>query len=155
MDKIINWLLLIIIFVFDPLAISLVIAANFAFTQAYPKKKYRENLYGEKVEEQVKDMRKVVDKYDDLQDGMDIWDSTLQDGLEDEPWEPVKEEFNILDLNKDGVVDENETIKAQQQIKSLQAQLNSGISSWRKNKIKREINLIKSQLPNEDETKTY
>ncbi len=155
MDKIINWLLLIIIFVFDPLAISLVIAANFAFTQAYPKKKYRENLYGEKVEEQVKDMRKVVDKYDDLQDGVDIWDSTLQDGLEDEPWEPVKEEFNILDLNKDGVVDENETIKAQQQIKSLQAQLNSGISSWRKNKIKREINLIKSQLPNEDETKTY
>ena len=96
MDKIINWLLLIIIFVFDPLAISLVIAANFAFTQAYPKKKYRENLYGDKVEEQVKDMRKVVDKYDDLQDGMDIWDSTLQDGLEDEPWEPVKEVFNIL-----------------------------------------------------------
>ena len=50
MDKIINWLLLIIIFVFDPLAISLVIAANFAFAQAYPKKKYKENLYGEKVE---------------------------------------------------------------------------------------------------------
>ena len=50
MDKIINWLLLIIIFVFDPLAISLVIAANFAFAQAYPKKKYKENLYGEEVE---------------------------------------------------------------------------------------------------------
>jgi hypothetical protein len=33
MDKIINWFLLIIIFVFDPLAISLVIAANFAFNQ--------------------------------------------------------------------------------------------------------------------------
>ena len=31
MDKIINWFLLIIIFVFDPLAIALVIAANFAF----------------------------------------------------------------------------------------------------------------------------
>ena len=31
MDKIINYLLLIIIFVFDPLAIALVIAANFAF----------------------------------------------------------------------------------------------------------------------------
>jgi len=38
MDKIINWLLLVIIFVFDPLAISLVIAANFAFAQAFPKK---------------------------------------------------------------------------------------------------------------------
>lgn len=33
MDKIINYLLLVIIFVFDPLAISLVIAANFAFAQ--------------------------------------------------------------------------------------------------------------------------
>jgi hypothetical protein len=50
MDKIINVLLLIIIFVFDPLAISLVVAANFAFDKAYPKKKYKENLYEEKVE---------------------------------------------------------------------------------------------------------
>ena len=47
MDKIINILLLVIIFVFDPLAISLVVAANFAFEKAYPKKE--ENLYGEKV----------------------------------------------------------------------------------------------------------
>ncbi len=38
MDRIINWLLLVIIFVFDPLAISLVVAANFAFTRAFPKK---------------------------------------------------------------------------------------------------------------------
>ena len=42
MDKIINILLLVIIFVFDPLAISLVVAANFAFDQAYKK-----TLYGE------------------------------------------------------------------------------------------------------------
>ena len=33
MDKIINILLLTIIFVFDPLAIALVVAANFAFEQ--------------------------------------------------------------------------------------------------------------------------
>jgi len=37
MDKIINFLILIIIFVFDPLAISLVISANFAFKKAYPE----------------------------------------------------------------------------------------------------------------------
>ncbi len=61
MDKIINILLLIIIFVFDPLAISLVVAANFAFAQAYPPKKYRENLYEEKVE--VKDKPNVFDKF--------------------------------------------------------------------------------------------
>jgi len=38
MDQIINILLLVIIFVFDPLAIALVIAANFAFEQLKPKK---------------------------------------------------------------------------------------------------------------------
>ena len=48
MDEIINYLLLTIIFVFDPLAIALVIAANFAFAQLTPKTK--ENLYGEVVE---------------------------------------------------------------------------------------------------------
>lgn len=43
MSKIVNILLLVIIFVFDPLAISLVIAANFAFAQLRPE----ETLYGE------------------------------------------------------------------------------------------------------------
>jgi hypothetical protein len=94
MNRIINWLLLIIIFVFDPLAIALVIAANFAFAQLRPKKEYP-------LEEQVEDMRKVVDSYDNLKseiednEGTDIytkedfsdWDSTLNDGLEDLPWE--------------------------------------------------------------------
>ena len=47
MDKIINILLLVIIFVFDPLAIALVIAANFAFEKL--RDKYKENIYGEKV----------------------------------------------------------------------------------------------------------
>lgn len=42
MDKIINILLLVIIFVFDPLAIALVIAANFAFEQLRPKKVMKE-----------------------------------------------------------------------------------------------------------------
>ena len=37
MDKVVNYLLLIIVFVFDPLAISLVLAANFAFERVKPK----------------------------------------------------------------------------------------------------------------------
>ena len=48
MDRIINYLLLTIIFVFDPLAIALVIAANYAFEQL--RKPTKENLYGETVE---------------------------------------------------------------------------------------------------------
>ena len=38
MNKVVNWFLLLIIFVFDPLAIALVVAANFAFAQIKPKK---------------------------------------------------------------------------------------------------------------------
>ena len=60
MDKIINWFLLIIIFVFDPLAIALVIAANFAFAQV--KKDHKKPS----LEENIKSMKKVTESYDGL-----------------------------------------------------------------------------------------
>jgi len=50
MDKIINYLLLIIIFVFDPLAISLVVAANFAFAKLRPE-----------IKEEIKIVEKIVE----------------------------------------------------------------------------------------------
>jgi hypothetical protein len=59
MDKIINWFLLIIIFVFDPLAIALVIAANFAFAQI---KKDNKPL----LEETIESMKNITETYDDL-----------------------------------------------------------------------------------------
>ena len=59
MDKIINILLLVIIFVFDPLAISLVVAANFAFDKAFEK-----NLYGEYSD--ADGLYDDEDDYDDL-----------------------------------------------------------------------------------------
>ena len=37
MNQVVNWFLLMIIFVFDPLAIALVVAANMAFAQIKPK----------------------------------------------------------------------------------------------------------------------
>ena len=39
MGTVVNWFLLLIIFVFDPLAIALVVAANFAFAQINPTRK--------------------------------------------------------------------------------------------------------------------
>ena len=53
MDKIINILLLIIIFVFDPLAISMVVAANFAFAQIRPKEKIEQPIYTEEDEKRM------------------------------------------------------------------------------------------------------
>ena len=52
MDQIINWLLLTIIFVFDPLAIALVVAANFAFAQLKTK---------DDKESKVKIVEKIVE----------------------------------------------------------------------------------------------
>ena len=53
MDKIINWFILVIILVFDPLAISLVVAANFAFNQLKGPEKLA--VYNEKPVDTPKD----------------------------------------------------------------------------------------------------
>jgi len=182
MDKIINWLLLIIIFVFDPLAISLVIAANFAFEKAYPKKKYKENLYGEYYEDkfsewdnlediEVKDAEEIKTQ-DEFMANLDRieeqkhWKSRQQ---EIKDWEEAErrmeiigqngndgEHYSELDLNQDGIVDQKEIETAIDKIKRLENRLNDPLSSWRSNKIKKEIEELKSQLDDEDDTtKTY
>src|SRR6056300_53891 len=83
MDQIINWFILIIIFVFDPLAVALVIAFNNAV----------------KVDKGEKDKKKIVQKrelYGEEPDKEEstLWDNTLQDGLEDESWD---EEVDIIE----------------------------------------------------------
>jgi len=44
MGEVVNWFLLLIIFVFDPLAIALVVAANFAFAQINPTRRKEEDV---------------------------------------------------------------------------------------------------------------
>ena len=158
MDKIINILLLIIIFVFDPLAISLVVAANFAFDKAYPKKKYKENLYGEQIEE--KPQSTIWDNYDEDESEKRM-NVIGQNGNEGEHYEMFEseEEYDILDLNKDGIVDESEILKAEKEIENLEYQVQQGgISSWRIGKLKKQIELLKNSInKNQDDeiTKTY
>jgi hypothetical protein len=87
MDVIINWFILIIIFVFDPLAVSLVIAFNNAMKVdkgETDKKKIVEKreLYGEEP-----DKEELLQKIVDNDQEMGLWDNTLQDGLEDEEWD--------------------------------------------------------------------
>jgi len=41
MGQVVNWFLLLIVFVFDPLAIAMVVAANFAFAQIKPKEEIK------------------------------------------------------------------------------------------------------------------
>jgi hypothetical protein len=111
MDQIINWFILIIIFVFDPLAVALVIAFNNALKidkGEDDKKKIvqKRELYGEEPDEEQSD----------------LWDNTLQDGLEElnehdtilkglevETKEPIQQDFfDEADLDQDGTVTEEE-----------------------------------------------
>jgi hypothetical protein len=88
MDKIINYLLLIIIFVFDPLAISLVIAANFAFNQIKPKKE----------EDDLKDWREV--DIDTMWSDLDKEETSTKEEVV-EKVDPKNQELNNL-LDKIG-----------------------------------------------------
>lgn len=65
MDKIINWFILIIIFVFDPLAISLVIAANLAFKKLkHPEPEQKLAIYNEKPIESVPILEEPIPSLD-------------------------------------------------------------------------------------------
>jgi len=97
MDKIINWFLLVIIFVFDPLAIALVIAANFAFKHKDESKEYP-------LEEKVEDMRNVVEAYDDLNSEIEQYKAgevveeeeqgaSLEEQAKHTPWEEPEQEW--------------------------------------------------------------
>ena len=93
MDKIINILLLVIIFVFDPLAISLVIAANYAFDKARPKK----NLYGEDED----------NLFDDLDNGKEIIpDPNDLPVIEPEPVNPL-EDYNEDNERRMDIIGQN------------------------------------------------
>lgn len=100
MDQIVNYLLLIIIFVFDPLAISLVIAANFAFAQLKPKETlYEDKAYHDEVKE---------------------WDVTLADGLDDEDEVPnealVQAAERYKEIKKQGEIQEEPIRLAEEKV---------------------------------------
>jgi hypothetical protein len=144
MGKIINVLLLIIIFVFDPLAISLVVAANFAFDKAYPKKKYKENLYGEEVLDlSPRDISKIVKEnenspppnealWEAAEKRMEIIGQNGNDG----------EHYSELDLNKDGKIDQSELKIAKDRIQYLQNSINGVTKS--SNRVDKALKEIKN-----------
>jgi hypothetical protein len=123
MDKIINWFLLVIIFVFDPLAIALVIAANFAFSQLRKSPKLYE-LNEEDKEwldaDLVNDPDFKWDEYGNPETTINennIYDENPnahidldKDGVIDE--DEIKQAFDQADTNDDGFIDTNEAKKA-------------------------------------------
>ena len=148
MDKIINVLLLIIIFVFDPLAISLVIASNFAFEKAYPKKKYKENLYEEIVEEKselYKTMDNIISpevkkKYEDI--------PIKVAGEEEFDWEVAEERMEIIGQNgNDGGHYKNEENQVIVNTPPLSKE-------WTK-RLEKEERALRKKLDGDETIKTY
>jgi hypothetical protein len=106
MNRIINWLLLVIIFVFDPLAIALVIAANFAFSQLRKIPKY-DKLTEEDKEWLEADLVKDEEEWEEAkkQEGVPVMVDPKTGKFFYEEQEP---EFKNLDLDGDGIVEEEE-----------------------------------------------
>ena len=122
MDVIINWFILIIIFVFDPLAVALVVAFNNAMKVdkgEEDKKKVvqKRELYGEEPDKETQRELLVEMMKADEEDGLyDDWDVTLNDGLDtlDESGLDVdgdgiiSDEERAMDLDGDGKISEEE-----------------------------------------------
>jgi hypothetical protein len=171
MDRIINWYILVIIFVFDPLAIALVIAANFAFSQLRrtPEHKLTEedkewleaNLESKIEEPKQTGVPVMVDpktgKFYYEEQELETKNLDLDgDGVVEE--EELKQVFDEADINNDGFIDEQEakaanldtetTEKLNQLTKSLEAleKLNNENNydfQWKKDKTSQEIKNIK------------
>ena len=126
MDKIINILLLVIIFVFDPLAISLVIAANFAFAQANKK-----NLYNE-FEDEVE-----PDLWDDFEEEEDIKDIEVDAEVVEVPedWKVVDDEVKEAPLKVTKIL--------QNAPSKVRAKLSDGTQRWIPKKDIDEDNIIR------------
>lgn len=161
MDKIINWFLLVIIFVFDPLAIALVIAANFAFTRKEEPIEYP-------LEEKVEDMRNIVNAYDDLQDEMKEWEEAslhdLQNWDEDHAMDQALNEM-VADMpEEDWKIEDEEkepyevyTGPAEPELSPMEAEIQGiqqekNFSEWWK---KARIQEIKNRYKRDSEGKVY
>ena len=177
MDKIINILLLVIIFVFDPLAIALVVAANFAFDRAYRREDVfidedeeawkdfvQEETYNAEKSELYKTMDNIISpevkkKYEDI--------PIKVAGEEEFDWDAAEKRMEIIgqngnegehyskyDLNKDGVVDKNEIEIAKARIKEIKNKKGGDLQI--NGKLDKEISSLQKLINKHDDlTKTY
>jgi len=181
MDRIINWYILVIIFVFDPLAIALVIAANFAFAQL------RKTPIDELTEEDREWLEADLDRWEDDEDKQyEIYKEQDKkyyqknnldldgDGIVEA--EELQQVFDNADTNNDGIIDEEEAKAANldyenalklnqfnESLERLKTVTNSftGAEHGKKMEALEEVNKLKDLLAkqfqpkNDDNTITY
>jgi len=144
MDKIINILLLVILFVFDPLAISLVIAANFAFDQAKPKW----NLYGEieddfsewddlDEEEPNGDLKRAAEKYKEISRDELVSEEEIMEDLDPKEIEVIdpetvtgEEEWRTLNEDDTEIKEKKVTRILQKTPSKRRVEFSDGTQGW-------------------------
>lgn len=150
MDRIINWFLIVIIFVFDPLAIALVIAANFAFTRIKQPKtpklteEDKEWLDASSVDElewdEYSNPSFIIKEEPEYKEN--IYGETPNAPVSQTKSLTDEELFDQIDTNDDGIIDDAEAAASglsKEEIERLRSiaaiQDNPNISSFRKRKL--------------------
>jgi len=118
MNKVVNILMLVIIFVFDPLAISLVIAANFAFDRLRVKKDEEETPTPKKVFVEDKDLSEEFDHLLNIQEYNEIT-KKLTDIEERDKYKPSNDDLERLEreLEKLQAIRDFEVEKSEEEVK--------------------------------------
>ena len=119
MDRIINWLLLIIIFVFDPLAIALVIAANYAFEQIRkePTSENDEDWLEELTEEDKEWLEANLEEETNIK-----WDEYGNPSIIDDDLENVENQFKQEKINEIKNQESTSGWRKGKQVKELEEQ---------------------------------
>jgi hypothetical protein len=133
-----NWFIFILIFVFDPLAITLVIATNQAFAGLKPKK----NIYGEPKTHLQKEADRVWKKVAELKD-KGVFTEPTEEEKQDEPSALANSQYR-----NEFIVEEAK----QNLLKEIWELENSGVSSRRRGVA---IEELQNKLRDLDNTITY
>jgi hypothetical protein len=115
MDKIINYLLLVIIFVFDPLAISLVVAANFAFANAFPKREEETPVPDVFEDEEFEDWDEEVTE-EEVIEALDPKEIEVKEAEEIKTPEEFKDNLNLIQTTIEERIAENQSSEKVEQL---------------------------------------
>jgi len=166
MNQVVNWFLLLIIFVFDPLAIAMVVAANFAFSQIRNPRRREILKITRKIEkkdiqkkpEEVKvvpreviieelDKKEEKEAFKDLKKRVEENQSKL---VKEDPKPELSEVDKQFDKNKDGVLDKDELNEKNKIIQGIHEDAKKkGWSSFYTQKL---IQEVLGQRSSQDET---
>ena len=118
-DSAVRWLIIVFIFVFDPLAVILLVAANYSFVHRHNKENRQEEMFDGLFH---KNEEKTLDNQEEISDNKEVnMNSDIEQDLEMDPQEhqidELKKEFDEMMSTKEAdEIVKNEIEKEQQEI---------------------------------------